>query len=96
MKYMKIVLYLLIMWELPDRLVNEWEKRTYMCTVCLLADKIRSRRAREKTFHLWKRLSHVFVCLLVWESMHVFQPASRELCWYRFGDYQSCVLFLQP
>ena len=77
MKYMKIVLYLLIMWELPDRLVNEWEKRTYMCTVCLLADKIRSRRAREKTFHLWKRLSHIFR-LLIQLREHARVPAGQS------------------
>ena len=49
------------------------------CTliVCLLADKIRSRRAREKTFHLWKRLSHIFR-LLIRLREHARVPAGQS------------------
>ena len=57
---------------------SQWvRKRTYMCTVRLLADKIRSRRAREKTFHLWKRLSHIFR-LLIQLREHARVPAGQS------------------
>ena len=68
-----LVNYVRVAWP-----ASQWvRKRTYMCTVRLLADKIRSRRAREKTFHLWKRLSHIFVCLLDWEHARVPAGQSR-------------------
>ena len=77
MKYMKIVLYLLIMWELPDRLVNEWESvRTCVLYVCLLIKFVRVELVK-KTFHLWKRLSHIFR-LLIQLREHARVPAGQS------------------